>query len=97
MFASMLRVVDRCAVCGLPLGAHDAADGPAFFTVTVMGFLVTLLAAWVEYAYEPPMWVHAALWLPLTLVGSILCLRWFKALLIGMELKTKRLETTDEQ
>lgn len=91
LFASTLKVVDHCAACGLPLKGHDAADGPTFFVITIMGFLVMGLAGYVEYAYEPPLWLHAALWIPLILFGSILMLRWFKAMLIGWEIKTNRL------
>ena len=91
LFASLLRVVDRCSHCGLELGGHDAGDGPAFFAITIVGFIVMAGAGVVEYHYEPPMWVHAAVWIPLTFILCIWLLRVFKALLIGLQLKTKRL------
>jgi len=92
LFASTLGVVDQCASCGLALKAHDAGDGPAFFVVLVMGFLTMGLAGYIEYAYEPPMWLHALLWLPFICIGCYIGLRWSKAWLIALELKTHRLK-----
>jgi uncharacterized protein (DUF983 family) len=35
--------------------------------------------------YEPPYWVHAALWLPLILLTTILPLRPMKGLLVALQ------------
>ena len=85
LFKDMLSIVDECSVCGLVLKHHDAADGPTFFAITLVGFLVMGLAAWVEIAYSPPLWVHAALWVPFIFIASILSLRLFKAWIITIE------------
>lgn len=82
MFNGLLSIVERCALCGLPLRAHEKGDGPSFFAITIVGFIVTALAFYVEFTYEPPFWVHALLWGPLVLMLSVYNLRLFKALLI---------------
>ncbi|MDX2096024.1 MAG: DUF983 domain-containing protein [Alphaproteobacteria bacterium] len=92
LFKDMLGVVDTCATCHLALGHHDAADGPTFFALVIVGFLVTGLAAWVEITYEPALWVHALLWVPFTFVASILCLRSFKTLLVTIQYRLKQME-----
>ena len=92
----MLRVTNHCSSCQLDLARHDAGDGPMFFVITLAGFLVMGLAAYVEFAYMPPMWVHALLWLPLTLLICIGGLRAFKAMLITLELRTGRLGNDGE-
>lgn len=91
LFKDMLTVVDMCAHCGLPLGAHDAGDGPIFFAITIIGFAVVGGATYVELVYTPPMWVHAVLWVPLTLLGSVAILRSFKALLITLQYRLNQL------
>jgi uncharacterized protein (DUF983 family) len=53
------------------------------------------LASVVEYRYEPPMWLHAALWIPLTFILSIVCLRLFKTGLITLEYRLKGLKEAD--
>ena len=85
LFSGMLKPAARCAACGHDLSRYNPADGPAFFAITIVGFLITGFAAWVEIAYEPPMWVHAALWLPLSFIAAIAVLRAFKAILITLE------------
>lgn len=95
LFASLLKTVDACESCGLKIGGHDAADGPAFFAIIVVGFAVMIAMGLTEYHYAPPFWVHAALWVPLTFVLCIWLLRLFKAWMIAWELKTGRLEKKD--
>ncbi len=89
LYQGVLTVCEVCKECGLDLSARDPGDGPAFFVITVLGFLVVALALLVEVVYEPPFWVHAALWLPFTLIGSVLLLRVAKALLISYQYKHK--------
>ena len=40
LFNSYLTVVEKCAVCGDPLGLYRAADGPAFFAMSIVGLLL---------------------------------------------------------
>ncbi len=95
LFKTMLGVVDQCSECGLVLKHHDAADAPTFFALCTVGLAVTVGAALVEIHYEPPLWVHAALWLPLTFIGSILALRSFKTLMITIEHRLALLKEKD--
>ncbi len=85
LFKDMLGIVDECSACGLSLKHHDAADAPTFFALVIVGFAVTIGAALVEIKLEPALWVHAALWIPLTFILSIVCLRTFKTLFITVE------------
>jgi uncharacterized protein (DUF983 family) len=82
LFDGLLKVVDICPNCGLNLKDHDAGDGPAFFAILLVGFLVTFAAGAVEYLFAPPFWVHALLWVPLTLATCLLVLRVAKSMLI---------------
>ncbi len=82
LFAGLLAVADYCSQCNISLKEHEKGDGPAFFAIVVVGFVVTFLAAWVEFTYQPSYGVHALLWPPLILVLSLYLLRFFKALII---------------
>lgn len=95
LFKNMLDVVDACEKCGLTLKHHDAADGPTFFALVIVGFIVTVGAAVVEAQFEPPMWVHGVLWIPTTLIGCIFCLRAVKAILITYEQRLALLKEND--
>lgn len=85
LFSGFLTLKDSCEVCGLNFGFADAGDGPAVFIMLIVGFIVTGGALFVEVTYEPPYWVHAALWLPLAIGLPLLILRPFKAVLIALQ------------
>jgi uncharacterized protein (DUF983 family) len=87
LYRGLLAVRPRCSVCDLDLAAHDSGDGPAAFAILLMGFLVVGLALVVEVKYQPPLWLHAALWMPLILVGSIALLRPLKATMVALHYK----------
>jgi uncharacterized protein (DUF983 family) len=72
-------------VCGLDFGFADAGDGPAIFVILIAGFLVVRAALIVEVKYQPPLWVHAALWIPMSLAVTLLPLRMLKSLLIALQ------------
>ncbi len=95
LFKNTLDIVDACSNCGLVLKHHDAADGPTFFALVIVGFIVTIGAVIVEAQYEPPMWVHGVLWIPMTLIGCILCLRAVKTILITYEHRLALLKEQD--
>lgn len=89
LFAGYLRVAERCGVCALELRRHDSADGPAVFVMFLVGGVVVALALWLELAFEPPYWLHVALWAPLIVVGSLVLLRPAKAILIALQYRHK--------
>ena len=91
LFDGLLTVREKCAVCGLDLSAHDAGDGPAVFVILILGAIVVGLAFVVERRFEPPLWVHGILWLPVTLGGALLMLRPLKAWLLGEQYRHRAL------
>ncbi len=96
MFRGYLRVVDACANCGAPLGSARADDAPPYFTIFAVGHIVVPLMFLVERAYQPSMWVHAALWLPLTTVLSLAFLRPIKGATVGLMLRLGMMKSADE-
>lgn len=75
----------HCPRCGLHILAREQGDGPAFFGIVVIGTLATIGAALTEMLYAPPYWVHAALWIPFIVIGSLVSLRFAKACLLGLQ------------
>lgn len=99
LFSGFLNLRPRCEVCGLDYSFIDAGDGPAVFIVLIAGAIVVCAALIVEVMYQPPFWLHAALWLPLILVVTLLPLRPMKGLLVALQYHHKaaegRLESRD--
>jgi uncharacterized protein (DUF983 family) len=85
MFWHYLKVADRCPRCGEELHHHRADDAPPYFTIVIVDHVVVSLVLAVEIAYHPPLWVHAALWLPLTVALALLILPPVKGALVGLQ------------
>jgi uncharacterized protein (DUF983 family) len=85
LFNGFLTLRPACEVCGLNFAFADSGDGPAFFVMSIVGIIVVAMAMTIEFAYEPPMWVHALLWLPFTIVFSLLLVRPAKGVLIALQ------------
>jgi uncharacterized protein (DUF983 family) len=92
LFSGFLGLRPRCDKCGLDFDFADAGDGPAIFVILIGGFIVVFAALIVEVLYRPPYWVHAALWLPLILLVTLLPLRLLKGLLIDLQFHHKAQE-----
>jgi uncharacterized protein (DUF983 family) len=87
LFDGFLAVAERCSACGLDLKAADSGDGPAVLLIFFLGAVVVVLAIWLEIAYMPPMWVHAAIWPAVVLIAALGLLRPLKATMVGLEYK----------
>jgi uncharacterized protein (DUF983 family) len=85
MFRSFLKVADHCDVCGEALFHHRADDFPAYLTIVVVGHVIVPLTMYVEIAYAPSYWLHAAIWLPLVVLSSLATLRLLKGLVVAMQ------------
>lgn len=68
-----LRVRAHCPSCGEALHHHRADDLPAWATILIVGHLVGFGFFHVEMAYQPPIWVHWAIW-PALAVGLVMWL-----------------------
>ena len=89
LFAGFLSLRPKCETCGLDYAFIDAGDGPAIFIIMIAGAIVVACALIVEIKYQPPLWVHAVLWVPLILVTTLWPLRAMKSLLIALQFHHK--------
>ena len=85
MFVDVIAFAPHCSNCGLDLLAFNVGDGAATFLILIVGAIVTGLAMWLELSQAPPWYVHVILWLPLTLVLTLVLMRIAKALLLALE------------
>ncbi len=85
MFRRYLKVADVCPHCGEELHHHRADNAPAYFTIVIVGHIVVSLVLALEMAYRPELWVHAVLWLPLTVILTLLFLPSVKGALVGLQ------------
>lgn len=87
LFRGYIALPPACEACGLDYGFADSGDGPAVFVMLIAGFLALGFVLWLEFAYEPPFWVHLVVSLPVVLAVCLLLLRLFKGVLIALQYK----------
>jgi len=85
LFAGYLKVNSRCRACGLALGDFRADDAPPYFTMLIVGHIIVPAMLLLEQLHHPPEWLHAALWLPLTLGMTLTLLPRIKGAVIGFQ------------
>lgn len=89
IFRALLKVNDECPSCGEALHHHRADDFPAYINIVIVGHIVVPLVLAVETAYAPAYWVHAALWLPLTLILAFAMMHPIKGAVVAWQWATR--------
>ena len=96
LFDGVATFAPKCRACGLDLSRFNVGDGPAAFLTLIIGTLITVLAIWVELAFEPPFWLHIVLWVPLTAAMVVWGLRAAKGALLAAEYQRDAREVRNE-
>ena len=85
LFAGPVRFAPKCGGCELDFAAFNVGDGPAAFLILVIGAVVAGLAIWLQLAHDPPYWLQALIWVPVTAALVVGGLRLSKAALLASE------------
>ena len=93
MFNKILVLNDRCSRCGLNLAEMDVGDAMAVPLIIVVGAIAVGAAFWVEFHYNPPLWVHAVVWPALVIPLTVILMRPAKAFLVVQQYRTQLRET----
>ncbi len=70
----------------------DTGDGFAVPILIVLGAIVVGAAFWVDFHFQPPLWVHALIWPVVTGVLAVAMTRYIKSFLAAQQYKTRRSE-----
>jgi uncharacterized protein (DUF983 family) len=85
LFRAFLKVDNNCSACGLDFTPHRADDLPAYLVIVIVGHLLVPVILWIETDYSPPVWLQLSIYLPLTLIASLLLLQPVKGAVVGMQ------------
>jgi uncharacterized protein (DUF983 family) len=96
LFRAFLKVDNNCSVCGLDFTPHRADDLPAYLVIVIVGHLLVPVILWIETSYSPPVWLQLSIYLPFTLIASLLLLQPVKGAVVGMQWAL-RMHGFDEQ
>lgn len=85
LFGAFLKMRSHCPTCDLVLEPYRADDAPAYFTIFAVGhIIVPLVLVFERYGNQPPLWFHAVLWLPLSVVMALILLPRIKGAVIAL-------------
>lgn len=96
LFSGLTGFAPKCGQCGLDYQAFNVGDGPAAFLTMVIGGLVLGLGLWIQFTFEPPLWLLLVLLTPLIAGATIWGLRVTKAALLAVEYQRKAVEATGQ-
>ena len=85
MFRAFLKVAEACPACGEDLSHQRADDAPPYVTILVVGHLILAAVVGIDIAYAWPMWLHVAVWFPLTVALCLAFLPSAKGALVGLQ------------
>ncbi len=83
LFINYLKIRSPCEVCGTDNTIYPSDDFPPYLTILVVGHVVVPLFVWSDH-YEPPLWLQAVIWLPITLVACLALLPVMKGATVGL-------------
>lgn len=83
LFHGYLQVCPQCDACGTALGRYPAADGPAFFTMTIVLLLLIPLIGFTWILFRPsPLMLLIIVGL-ITILLTLVLLRLVKGAFVG--------------
>src|ERR1700758_5244169 len=85
LFRAFLKTADSCSVCGQDFTPHRADDLPAYLVIVIVGHIVVPLILWIETDYSPSVPLQLSIYLPLTLILSLLLLQPVKGAVVGVQ------------
>jgi uncharacterized protein (DUF983 family) len=87
LFSGVLEIHAQCPHCGFDLRNQDSGDGPVFFALVIVGFLVIGMLAVLEAAFSLPLWLELGILTLVAFTGTLIVLRISKAALIALQFK----------
>ncbi|WMS42733.1 DUF983 domain-containing protein [Acuticoccus sp. MNP-M23] len=85
LFDGFLAIRHTCPSCGEALHHQRADDAPPYIVCFIVGHVVVGLMLYYEIFVHPPLWQHAAIFLPMTVILSLALLRPVKGGLVGFQ------------
>jgi len=96
LFRAFLKVDDQCSACQLDFTPHRADDLPAYLVIVIVGHIVVPTILWIETDYSPSVPLQLSIYLPLTLILSLVLLQPVKGAVVAIQWAL-RMHGFDEQ
>lgn len=85
LFRSFVKPVDHCAACGQDYTGQRADDLPPYIVITIVGHIVVGGYMATDLVWPLTTWQHMMIWVPITILMSLLLLQPVKGGTIGLQ------------
>jgi uncharacterized protein (DUF983 family) len=85
MFSSYLKVVPECPSCGHVLSQYRADDGPAYFTILIIGHLLIGPLLFIQAIRTAPVEIVSAILVGTIVVAALVLLPLVKGAFVGVQ------------
>ena len=86
------QLAQSCRACGLDFTRYETSGRAGLLVTVIIAVILVCLAWWVDEAFRPPLWVHAFVWVPLTIAAVIGGLRFMRAAMVHARYASNRAE-----
>ncbi|ARM11894.1 MULTISPECIES: DUF983 domain-containing protein [Rhizobium] len=85
LFRAFLKPVDHCAACGEAMHHHRSDDLPPYIVILVLGHVLVGGYMLTDMTFVLPVWVHLAIWAPITVITALASIQPIKGGVIGLQ------------
>ena len=85
LFKGFLKPVDHCAACSEDMSHQRSDDLPPYIVILVLGHVMVGGYMMTDMIFPFSMWVHLAIWAPLTVLTALLIIQPIKGGVIGLQ------------
>ncbi|NTJ42118.1 DUF983 domain-containing protein [Agrobacterium larrymoorei] len=85
LFRAWLTPVDQCSACGEDLHHQRSDDLPPYISIMILGHVAVGGFMMTDTVLLVPMWVHFAIWVPITILVALLTIQPIKGGVIGLQ------------
>ena len=87
LYSSYIKVIPSCKKCKTNFKDYKTEDGPAYFTIFIVGHLIIPCILFLEGLDNPPkMWLQLILWPLITIILSIWLLPKIKGAFLAFQI-----------
>ena len=85
LFRAFVKPVDACSICGEEMHHQRADDLPPYLVITIVGHVVLAGFMMTDLILPITLWMHLAIWVPVTLIGGFGLMQPVKGGVIGLQ------------
>lgn len=85
LFRAWLKPVHECAACGEEMHHERSDDLPPYISIVILGHIAVGGFMMTDMIMTVEMWVHFAIWVPITILAALVTLQPIKGGVIGLQ------------